>query len=227
LFGCKFVQGFLLLIMKTFQYSIGLMLRGAVAVTVAAFVLAGCASVDLAPDADSPQVRMPGDVSAASAPGARAQVVPSARTMPVAPGGPITQSQPYGAPAANVPAADSHRVTLTTRLDGASEVPPTPSNGTARIDLIFDSDTQLLRWKAEWTGLSSPITGVLFHGPAAPGQQGQPAMIWPGPFGLRYEGRATLTPQQASDLMGGLWYVNISTINYPAGEIRGQLRVVY
>jgi hypothetical protein len=52
-------------------------------------------------------------------------------------------------------------------------------------------------------------------------------MIWPGPFGVRYEGHATLTPQQRDDLLGGRWYVVVMTANYPQGELRGQMGVVY
>ena len=40
----------------------------------------------------------------------------------------------------------------------------------------------------------------------------------PNPF----EGTATLTDAQASDLMAGLYYVNIHTDAYPNGELRGQ-----
>jgi len=129
--------------------------------------------------------------------------------------------------AANPPNVDAHLVTLSTHLDGADAVPPTDSGATAQIDAVYDSTTRLLRWKATWSNLSGPITDVRFYGPAAQGQQGPATLIWPGPFGTWYEGRATLLPQQATDLLGGLWYVNIRTTNYPGGEIRGQLRVVY
>jgi hypothetical protein len=217
--------------MKTFQHCIGIALKGGVAAAVAAFALAGCATVDLGSDTEAPRVRMPGDVAVTPVPPPR--YAPPAQTMPVAPGGPVTQplsppgSADNSADAPSAPGADAHLVTMTTRADGTSMVPPTPSNGNAQIDLLYDSGTRLLRWKAQWTGLSSPITGVQFYGPAAQGQQGPPTLIWPGPFGPRYEGRATIMPQQATDLMGGLWYVSITTVNYPGGEIRGQLRVVY
>jgi hypothetical protein len=237
-------------IMRTYQYLIGSVLKGVVAMSAAALVLAGCATVDLGPDANAPQVRMPGDArSASTRPANSAGLGPQAapvQTMPVAPEDAAAQPAPdgadNGAPAPDIPgtdtsAADAHPadvspagtqlMTLTTRPDGANAVPPTPSGATAQIDLLYDTGTRLLRWKAQWAGLSSPITVVNFYGPAAPGQQGQPTLIWPGPFGLRYEGRATLTPQQATDLIGGLWYVSIGTVNYPDGEIRGQVRVVY
>lgn len=240
--------------MKTFRLFVWTALKSAAAAASAAFVLAGCATVDLGPDAGAPQVRMPGDTPVVApkppTPETVLQDTP-VRTMPVAPGGvvapppelanPVDPTAPTGdapaatptgtapaiAPAGGAPATNAHLVTLTTRPDGASAVPSTTSSATAQIDLLYDASTRLLRWIANWTGLSGTITGVRFYGPAAPGQQGPPTLIWPGPFGPRYEGRATLTPQQATDLMGGLWYVNISTTNYPDGEIRGQVRVVY
>jgi hypothetical protein len=243
--------------MTTLQRFIGIALKGSVVTAVAALVLAGCATVDLEPDTGGPQVQMPGDAPVNFTPsgGTPPQDAPSAQTMPVAPAGAVTQPLPppdntagnadapgaAGVPNTNampdanasgasvMPPANTnaHLVTLTINLDSASAAPPTPSGATAHVDLLYDSNSRLLRWIATWGTLSGPITGVSFYGPAAPGQQGPATLIWPGPFGPRYEGRATLTPQQAADLMGGLWYLNISTVSYPAGEIRGQVRAVY
>lgn len=117
-------------------------------------------------------------------------------------------------------------VTFSTRMDGDSAVPPTRSAGTGELDALYDTRSHLLRWKAKWSGLSAPITAVQFHAPGEIGQTAPPTMVWPGPFGPTYEGRATLTNQQATDLLSGRWYVNVYTANYPAGEIRGQLREV-
>ncbi len=36
-------------------------------------------------------------------------------------------------------------------------------------------------------------------------------------------GNATITAQQADDLISGLWYVNIHTTAFGGGEIRGQV----
>ena len=33
----------------------------------------------------------------------------------------------------------------------------------------------------------------------------------------------TLTEEQAADVLAGRWYVNVMTIQYPDGEIRGQI----
>lgn len=210
---------------------IPLSMRTAAAVLVAA-VVAGCTSVDLDPRYDPPPVRLPQAPAPAPAP-----LPPVATPQPVPPPQTVPQPlPPIGAPAPLPPlqtpvdpaaSPQAHLVTLTTRLDGGSAMPPTRSGGSGQLDALYDSGTRVLRWKASWSGLSGPITGVQFHGPADYGQTGPVTMVWPGPFGPTYEGRATLTTQQAVDLLDGRWYVNLFTAPYPSGELRGQLRVVH
>lgn len=191
----------------------------------AALLLSACGSVDLGPRYSPPPIRMPEPLPAPSAPPGAPET--GAQAHPVAPEVPVTQPLPPVTGAAGEPAsAPATLVTLTTRLDGASVVPASSSTAVGQLDALYDSNTRLLRWKASWNGLSGPITGVQFHAPADSGQIAPPVMIWPGPFGPRYEGRATLTPQQAGDLVSGRWYVSIDTAQYPRGELRGQLRVV-
>lgn len=211
--------------------------RAPLLVLATAVLAAGCSSVDLGPRYNPPPVRMP--QSAAPAPAVPTPLPPVATAQPVVPGQPVGQPLPPIGATTPVPAplpqttapddaanARDQLVTLTTRLEGAAVNPPTRSNATGQLDALYDARTQLLRWKASWSGLSGPITGVQFHGPAGMDQNGPAAMMWPGPFGPTYEGRATLTPQQATDLMEGRWYVNVSTTAYPGGEVRGQLLVV-
>lgn len=202
-----------------------------------AMLASGCASVDLGKPYAPPPVRMPEPVAASPAPGA---LPPSAQVQsqgiaPSQPMGqplpPVGQSVPVAPPAplpAPVPVdPTANLVTFTTRLDGASVVPPSASTASAQLDALYDSSSRTLRWKARWSGLSSPITGVRFHAPADYGQNAPAVIIWPGPFGPTYEGRATLRPEQAADLIGGRWYVTVYTGSYPAGELRGQLLVVH
>lgn len=116
-------------------------------------------------------------------------------------------------------------VAFTTQLRGANEVPAVASQGSGSVDAVLNKDTNLFRWKINYTGLSGPATAGHFHGPAAIGANAGVALPWPGAMGSPMEGRATLTPAQAADLMAGRWYANIHTAAHPAGELRGQMTV--
>ena len=210
----------------------------AMSVLAAVSLLAACSSVDLGPRYDPPPVRVPG---AAPTPLPPSAMPPVAQSTPVPPPQPVPQPlppigstapmprPPMGTPAPlDTPSADpnAHLVTLTTRMDGLGAVPPTRSTGSGQLDALYNASTRLLRWKTSWSGLSGAITGVQFHGPGEDGQLAPATLVWPAPFGPTYEGRATLTPQQAIDLTSGRWYINVMTSAYPSGEVRGQLRVV-
>ncbi len=119
----------------------------------------------------------------------------------------------------------SNLVALTTQLRGANEVPPNASAGSGSVDAVLNKDTNLLRWKANYAGLSGPATAAHFHGPASVGANAGVVLPWPGPVKSPMEGSATLTPAQAADLMAGRWYANIHTAAHPAGELRGQMTV--
>ena len=194
-----------------------------------AMLLSACSSVDLGPRYDPPPVRMPQSLPPTPAP-----LPPIAQPSAVPPAQPTPQTLPPlgtpstgGVPGATTADPRSSIVTLSTRLDPTSAIPPARSAGAGQLDAIYDANTRLFRWKASWSGLSGGITGAQFHGPADSGQNGPATLIWPGPFGQTYEGRATLTAEQAVDLMGGRWYLNVRTTANPSGELRGQLYVVH
>lgn len=119
----------------------------------------------------------------------------------------------------------SNLVALTTQLRGSNEVPANASTGSGSVDAVLNKDTNLLRWKANYTGLTGPATGAHFHGPAAVGANAGVVVPWPGPLTGSVEGSATLTPAQAADLMAGRWYANVHTAANPGGEVRGQMTV--
>ncbi|HOM21833.1 MAG TPA: hypothetical protein PK214_12835, partial [Ottowia sp.] len=172
----------------------------ALAGLAAACLLSACASVDLGRRYDPPPIRAPQPLPPAQLPSAPLNGV---QTQPVTPAQPVPQPLPPAGQSAPPPVAPAdpgaHLVTLTTRLDGASVMPPTRSAGSAQLDAVYDPATRLLRWKTRWSGLSGAITGVQFHGPADAGQNAPAVLAWPAPFGASYEGRATLGAAQASD----------------------------
>ncbi|MEO6320642.1 MAG: CHRD domain-containing protein [Polaromonas sp.] len=123
------------------------------------------------------------------------------------------------------PEAPSNLVAFTTQLRGANEVPTNASPGTGSVDAVLNKDSNLLRWKVSYSGLTGPATAAHFHGPANVGANAGVALGWPAPIKSPMEGSATLTPAQAAELMAGRWYANIHTAAHPGGEVRGQMTV--
>ena len=121
--------------------------------------------------------------------------------------------------------AKPNLVTFTTQLRAANEVPPNTSQASGSVDALLNKDTNLLRWKVNFTGLSGPATAAHFHGPAMAGANAGVVLAWPGPITSPMEGSATLTQAQAADLIAGRWYANIHTAAHPGGEVRGQMTV--
>jgi CHRD domain len=108
-------------------------------------------------------------------------------------------------------------------LDGKSEVPPNTSAATGTADIDYDAASKKLSWKVTYSGLSGPATAAHFHGPAAAGANAGVKVPIANPGTSPVEGSATLTDEQAADLMGGKYYVNVHTAANPGGEIRGQV----
>jgi hypothetical protein len=108
-------------------------------------------------------------------------------------------------------------------LDGKSEVPPNASAGTGTADLDYDPASKKLSWKLTYSGLSGAATAAHFHGPAEAGKNAGVAVAIPNATSSPAEGSATLTDEQAADLLAGKYYINVHTAANPGGEIRGQV----
>jgi hypothetical protein len=116
-------------------------------------------------------------------------------------------------------------VKLKAELTGASEVPPKDSKATGVADIAYDKTTHKLSWTVAYSGFTDTTTMAHFHGPA-PTTGIAPIQIWIGSGAQMkspLQGSATLTDDQAAQLLNGRWYVNIHTDAHVAGEIRGQV----
>jgi hypothetical protein len=121
-----------------------------------------------------------------------------------------------------VPAAQAETVNYKATLNGASEVPANQTTGSGTADLSYDTASKKLTYTVTYSGLSGDAMAAHFHGPAEAGKNAGlelPITVGPSPI----KGEATLTDKQATDLAGGMWYVNIHTKANPGGEIRGQV----
>jgi hypothetical protein len=128
-------------------------------------------------------------------------------------------------------ASPSRAATTTFKADlkGATEVPANSTAGTGSVTATYDAASKKLSWNGTYSGLTGAATAAHVHGPAEPGKNAG-VVLWVSdhdtkahPFTSPFEGSATLTDAQASDLMSGLYYVNIHTAANPGGELRGQL----
>jgi CHRD domain len=121
--------------------------------------------------------------------------------------------------------SDANLVALTTQMRAGNEVPPVASGGTGSVDAMYNKNTNQLKWRVTYSGLTGAATAGHFHGPAAVGANAGVVVPWTAPLTSPFEGSATLTAAQAADLLAGRWYANIHTAANPSGELRGQMTV--
>lgn len=126
-------------------------------------------------------------------------------------------------------------------LSPSNQVPAvtnsTGSGGPISAGVVFDTSSLMLQVAigygsaAGFTDLTGPPTDMHIHGPAAPGQNGEPILELspfnfsaadPAHGGIIF-GNIAFPTNSVSNLLAGLTYVNIHTTLNPDGEIRGQL----
>lgn len=122
-------------------------------------------------------------------------------------------------------------------LTNTQQIPANTSTGSGRIEGTYDKRSRTYTYKLTWAGLSSAVNGIHIHGLAGRGY-----IAIPGPFpapaaiAQSASGYSTSTSGsysgsfyvdgvavKESDLLSNKFYVDIHTVNFPNGEIRGQL----
>lgn len=132
-------------------------------------------------------------------------------------------------------AAADHLTEWTFPLTVEQTNPPAsfPSGATLPTGLasvLIDSTAMTISWDVDYQDLTGPIIspGAHFHGPAALGSNAGVEVFLsdgspPEPASGNLSGMASLTSDQLSDVLNGLWYLNIHTEANGSGELRGQV----
>ena len=115
------------------------------------------------------------------------------------------------------------QTSLAAKLTATSEVSANTSKGQGTLKGEVNSKTSVLTWTINYSGLSGPVTGAHFHGPALEGKNIGIAVPITGSLATPINGTATLSTTQLKELMEGKWYINLHTAANPNGEIRGQI----
>jgi len=122
--------------------------------------------------------------------------------------------------------------TFTANLTPSQEVPPTASLGSGTATVTVTGD--ILSITESWTGLTAPASAAHIHCCSAPGVSSSVVLPFTGfpsaTAGTYTQSFSLLTALTGiseanflAGLNGGLAYVNIHDVNFPSGEIRGQL----
>lgn len=112
-------------------------------------------------------------------------------------------------------------LTFMATLAGTNEVPPNASAATGTATLTYNQDTKVFNIVVNYSGIEA--TAAHIH-KGAEGVAGDVAFPFAAPLTspINYNS-SPLTNQQEKDLYDTLYYVNVHSALFPAGEIRGQL----
>ncbi|GEM_PF-1234496 len=116
-------------------------------------------------------------------------------------------------------------VPITTALSGAQEVPPVSTTATATAHFAVNFDTGAVNGKMAFSGLTSAATAAHFHQGAAGVNGGVVLALTSGAGATSgvWTISGTFTPAELTALRSDGLYLNLHSVNFPNGEIRGQV----
>jgi len=117
--------------------------------------------------------------------------------------------------------------TVSGNASGSQMVPSVTGTGSATINGTYNSNTRVLTYTSNWTNLTGAPTSAGFYSGASGTVGTQIGTNWSLGTGLSGSGTvsssATLTTEQAAQLLAGTLYYTYNTVANPSGEVRGQI----
>ena len=111
--------------------------------------------------------------------------------------------------------------TFSATINGAQQTPANNSTATGTFTGTYVSTSKQLTYTVIYQGLTPTIAHIHTGAPGATGSVAIPFDNLASPI----TGTATLTPEQADNLLNNRMYVNIHTAGtYSGGEIRGDIK---
>jgi hypothetical protein len=143
-----------------------------------------------------------------------------------------TSQFPGGAIRGQLSVASGTVITYAAELRGSNEVPANSSMAYGSAFVTVDTANNTLAWEVNTTGIASPTLSHI-HGPNGPAGTNDNVMVSfassPAAFtGGRTKGQVSIAPLSAAAMTALLTtpsnlYVNVHSLAFPGGEIRGQL----
>lgn len=125
----------------------------------------------------------------------------------------------WAAPATTLAAAPKQ---LTATLNGAQETPPNASLGHGSAHLTYTDATKILCYAISIDSLGSAEILAHIHGPGLPGVAA--GIVYALPLGTPKVGCVgPITAAEKIALLKNELYINVHTVGFPAGELRGQI----
>lgn len=112
-------------------------------------------------------------------------------------------------------------------IDGSQVVPPTASSAIGAGFIALDFTNNVMSYDIRYANLSSAETASHIHGYGGPTQNA--GIKHALPAGARKFGSWAYGAVQSDEnlIKAGLTYINIKSVNYPGGELRGQIKIPF
>lgn len=118
-------------------------------------------------------------------------------------------------------------------MTGANVVPLSTSTALGKLSVFYTKETRTLSYTFTWSGLSgNPVVGIGVYGLAPEGYAVSPTtpvqtisttgLLATGTFTGSLLADGSVIKEQ--DLLNGMYYIQLRTAAFPAGEIRAQIK---